>query len=201
MTTSGEGVEKSPLLPLGKYTVKEVSAPSGYVLDLTTYTVEIQASDQKTPIVSATVSSHQPSRRDSASKDRGGWKDGTVRGAVRAAGCGWMRNGIGCFGCRRAGALPLRSAGAVFTICETSAPDGYLLNRSTISVTVTPNWTNAEEPIATVVNQQKKIQFIKVDTAGTPMAGILFKLINAETGAVAESGCQRRKRCVCLYSI
>lgn len=57
MTTSGEGVEKSPLLPLGKYTVKEVSAPSGYVLDLTTYTVEIQASDQETPIVSATVSS------------------------------------------------------------------------------------------------------------------------------------------------
>ncbi len=45
MTTSGEGVEKSPLLPLGKYTVKEISAPSGYVLDLTTYTVEIQASD------------------------------------------------------------------------------------------------------------------------------------------------------------
>ena len=73
-----------------------------------------------------------------------------------------------------------------YTICETSAPDGYLLNRSAISVTVTPNWTNAEEPIATVVNQQKKIQFIKVDTAGTPMAGILFKLINAETGAVAE---------------
>ena len=57
MTTSGEGVEKSPLLPLGKYTVKEISAPSGYVLDLTTYTVEIQASDQETPIVSATVSS------------------------------------------------------------------------------------------------------------------------------------------------
>ena len=57
MTTSGEGVEKSPLLPLGKYTVKKVSAPSGYVLDLTTYTVEIQASDQETPIVSATVSS------------------------------------------------------------------------------------------------------------------------------------------------
>ena len=74
-----------------------------------------------------------------------------------------------------------------YTICETSAPDGYLLNRSTISVTVTPNWTNAEEPIATAVNQQKKIQFIKVDTAGTPMAGILFKLINAETGAVAET--------------
>ncbi len=57
MTTSGEGVEKSPLLPLGKYTVKEVSAPSGYVLDLTTYTVEIQASDQETPIVSAEVAS------------------------------------------------------------------------------------------------------------------------------------------------
>ena len=34
---------------------------------------------------------NQLSRRDSASKDRCGWK-GTGRGAVRAAGCGWMRN-------------------------------------------------------------------------------------------------------------
>ena len=172
MTTSGEGVEKSPLLPLGKYTVKEVSAPSGYVLDLTTYTVEIQASDQETPIVSAEVASiNHPAeillqKTDADGKALVGAKfvlldaDGLVRFRFVPQG--------------------------QYTICETSAPDGYLLNRSAISVTVTPNWTNAEEPIATVVNQQKKIQFIKVDTAGTPMAGILFKLINAETGAVAE---------------
>lgn len=29
MTTSGEGVEKSPLLPLGKYTVKEIALRPG----------------------------------------------------------------------------------------------------------------------------------------------------------------------------
>ena len=184
MTTSGEGVEKSPLLPLGKYTVKEVSAPSGYVLDLTTYTVEIQASDQETPIVSAEVASiNHPAeillqKTDADGKALVGAKfvllDADERETASAV--------SDADGLVRFRFVPQGQ----YTICETSAPDGYLLNRSAISVTVTPNWTNAEEPIATVVNQQKKIQFIKVDTAGTPMAGILFKLINAETGAVAE---------------
>lgn len=184
MTTSGEGVEKSPLLPLGKYTVKEISAPSGYVLDLTTYTVEIQASDQETPIVSATVSSiNYPAEILLQKTDADGK---ALAGAqfvlLDADGCETASAVSDADGLVRFRFVPQGQ----YTICETSAPDGYLLNRSAISVTVTPNWTNAEEPIATAVNQQKKILFIKVDTAGTPMAGILFKLINAETGAVAE---------------
>lgn len=184
MTTSGEGVEKSPLLPLGKYTVKEISAPSGYVLDLTTYTVEIQASDQETPIVSATVSSINHPAEILLQKTEADGKalSGAQFVLLDADGRGTASAVSDADGLVRFRFVPQGQ----YTICETSAPDGYLLNRSTISVTVTPNWTNAEEPIATVVNQQKKIQFIKVDTAGTPMAGILFKLINAETGAVAE---------------
>lgn len=184
MSTSGEGVEKSPLLPLGKYTVKEISAPSGYVLDLTTYTVEIQASDQETPIVSATVSSiNHPAEILLQKTDADGKAlSGAQFVLLDADGRGTASAVSDADGLVRFRFVPQGQ----YTICETSAPDGYLLNRSTISVTVTPNWTNAEEPIATVVNQQKKIQFIKVDTAGAPMAGILFKLINAETGAVAE---------------
>lgn len=185
MTTSGEGVEKSPLLPLGKYTVKEVSAPSGYVLDLTTYTVEIQASDQETPIVSATVSSINHPAEILLQKTEADGKalSGAQFVLLDADGCETASAVSDADGLVRFRFVPQGQ----YTICETSAPDGYLLNRSAISVTVTPNWTNAEEPIATMVNQQKKIQFIKVDTAGTPMAGILFKLINAETGAVAET--------------
>ena len=57
MTTSGEGVEKSPLLPLGKYTIRESVAPSGYVLDPTVYTVELKADDHQTPVITATVAS------------------------------------------------------------------------------------------------------------------------------------------------
>lgn len=165
MTTSGEGVEKSPLLPLGKYTVKEVSAPSGYVLDLTTYTVEIQALDQETPIVSATVSSiNYPAEILLLKTDADGK---ALAGAqfvlLDADGCETASAVSDADGLVRFRFVPQGQ----YTICETSAPDGYLLNRSAISVTVTPNWTNAEEPIATVVNQQKKILFIKVDTAGT----------------------------------
>ena len=55
MKTSGEGRDMSPLLPLGKYTIKEISAPSGYVLDPNAYTVELRATDHKTPVVTAIV--------------------------------------------------------------------------------------------------------------------------------------------------
>ena len=108
MTTSGEGVEKSPLLPLGQGSQRSVRVCAGFD----------DVHRRNSGVGSGNADCfrygffHQPSRRDSAPKDRCGWK-GTGRGAVRAAGCGWMRNGIGCFGCRRAGALPLRSAGAV----------------------------------------------------------------------------------------
>ncbi len=73
------------------------------------------------------------------------------------------------------------AAYGTYTIREVSAPDGYLLNHDAISVTIDDSYTNRETPIATVVNQQKKIMCIKVDTAGNPLPGIEFSLFNAST--------------------
>ena len=133
MTTSGEGVEKSPLLPLGKYMVKEISAPSGYVLDLTTYTVEIQASDQETPIVSATVSSINHPAEILLQKTEADGKalSGAQFVLLDADGCETASAVSDADGLVRFRFVPQGQ----YTICETSAPDGYLLNRSAISVT------------------------------------------------------------------
>ena len=52
ITTTANGADENPLkLPLGKYYVKEVSAPAGYVYDDVEYDVELKYKDDKTPIV------------------------------------------------------------------------------------------------------------------------------------------------------
>lgn len=45
ITTGDDCTATSKYLPYGKYTIKEVSAPTGYYLDSNTYTVDIKSSD------------------------------------------------------------------------------------------------------------------------------------------------------------
>ena len=68
-----------------------------------------------------------------------------------------------------------------YTFRELEAPDGYLMSKDVIHVTIDEGYTNSDTPLATVINREKKITCIKVDTAGTPMPGIAFSLYNAST--------------------
>lgn len=74
-----------------------------------------------------------------------------------------------------------------YTIRELSAPDGYLVSKDVIHVTIDDGYTNPEEPMATVVDHEKKIMYIKVDTSGNPMTGIEFALYNATTMELVET--------------
>ena len=56
LTTSGTGAVKSKVLPLGKYYLKEISAPEGYVFDSAPYNVTLSAIDKKTAVVEVKVS-------------------------------------------------------------------------------------------------------------------------------------------------
>ena len=68
-----------------------------------------------------------------------------------------------------------------YTIRELTAPDGYLTSKDVIHVTIDEGYTNSDKPLATVINREKKITCIKVDTMGTPMPDITFSLYNAST--------------------
>ena len=68
-----------------------------------------------------------------------------------------------------------------YTIRELSAPDGYLVSREVISITIDEGYTNTEKPAATVIDPEKKIMCIKADTSGKPIPGVEFSLYNATT--------------------
>ena len=51
LVTDASGKAVSPLLYLGKYTVKETKSPKGYILDTTEYDAAVLYADQTTPVV------------------------------------------------------------------------------------------------------------------------------------------------------
>lgn len=53
-----------------------------------------------------------------------------------------------------------------YTIRELEAPEGYLLSKDVIHVTLDDGYTNSPTPLSTVVNHQKKVSYIKVNTSG-----------------------------------
>ena len=68
-----------------------------------------------------------------------------------------------------------------YTIRELTAPEGYLVSRDVISVTIDEGYTNTDKPAATVIDPEKKIMCIKADTSGKPIPGVEFSLYNAAT--------------------
>ena len=68
-----------------------------------------------------------------------------------------------------------------YTIRELKAPEGYLLSKDVIHVTLDDGYTNSPTPLSTVVNRQKKVSYIKVNTSGTPIPGVEFSLFKADT--------------------
>lgn len=169
-----------PVAP-GRYTFREVLAPEGYALNeaVMTFTVDAEGG-----ITGDTVIRDEYTRVSLLKQDE---KGQPLAGAV-----------FGLFG---AGDSPLMTAASdedgivqfnripngQYTIREIQAPEGYLLSHETLSLTMDAAWQNSHEPLATFTNQLKRIMLLKTDTAGHPLPGVGFSLINAATGEIAET--------------
>ena len=167
-----------PVTP-GRYTFKEVLAPEGYALNETTcsFTVDEDGHvsgdtvlrDDFTRFTLKKVGEHNEPLMGVAFslKDECGAVVATVLTDA---------DGIAMFE-----KIPYGS----YTVVESKPLPGYLPSGAQVTLTLDGTFVNPTEPIAVIPNERMKLTFKKVDTAGNPLAGISFTLIDAQSGTVA----------------
>lgn len=164
-------------IPYGTYTIRETKTLSGYLKNPTSIPITVDGSFVNPTEPIATLE-NCPSEIVLQKVDQNhAALPGAEFGLYDADGRLLMTAVSGADGLVVFNQIPYGS----YTIRELSAPEGYLPCREVISVTLDESYTNRDEPIATVVNADKKIMCIKVDTSGNPMPGVAFVLYNAAT--------------------
>lgn len=183
LTTSKTGSVKSRVLPLGKYSLTEISAPDGYVLDATPHPFTLAAVDQQTALVEVKVSAgntYLPVRITLRKQKENllltETADGMIHQIVETVpGEGFVfglfnRDVITYGDSQKLPANTLMATGATdsqgnltfsglyphgdYYIKELSVPDGWLLSAQTYPVTLTPNHKASGENVITVYLDQ-----------------------------------------------
>ncbi len=183
LTTSKTGSVKSRVLPLGKYSLTEISAPDGYVLDATPHPFTLAAVDQQTAMVEVKVSAgntYLPVRVTLRKQKENllltETADGMIHQTVETVpGEGFVfglfnRDVITYGDSQKLPANTLMATGATdsqgnltfsglyphgdYYIKELSVPDGWLLGAQTYPVTLTPDHKASGENVITVYLDQ-----------------------------------------------
>lgn len=183
LTTSKTGSVKSRVLPLGKYSLTEISAPDGYVLDATPHPFTLAAVDQQTAMVEVKVSTgntYLPVRVTLRKQKENllltETADGMIHQTVETVpGEGFVfglfnRDVITYGDSQKLPANTLMATGATdsqgnltfsglyphgdYYIKELSVPDGWLLGAQTYPVTLTPDHKASGEDVITVYLDQ-----------------------------------------------
>ena len=183
LTTSKTGPVKSRVLPLGKYSLTEISAPDGYVLDATPHPFTLAAVDQQTAMVEVKVSTgntYLPVRVTLRKQKENllltETADGMIHQTVETVpGEGFVfglfnRDVITYGDSQKLPANTLMATGATdsrgnltfsglyphgdYYIKELSVPDGWLLGAQTYPVTLTPDHKASGENVITVYLDQ-----------------------------------------------
>ena len=183
LTTSKTGSVKSRVLPLGKYSLTEISAPDGYVLDATPHPFTLAAVDQQTAMVEVKMSAgntYLPVRVTLRKQKENllltETADGMIRQTVETVpGEGFVfglfnRDVITYGDSQKLPANTLMATGATdsqgnltfsglyphgdYYIKELSVPDGWLLGAQTYPVTLTPDHKASGENVITVYLDQ-----------------------------------------------
>ena len=179
VTTDAKGEAQSKVLKLGSYTVREKTAPYGYVLNTSSSTADLvyAGQDVQLAVTSVTIP-EEPQRgviRLSKTNSSPGMGDYSLAGAVFE-----VRNSAGTLvdtittnasGLASTKELPLGS----YTVTEKTAPYGFVRNKNTFGAQLT------------YAGQTVSVTYTDVVVAERPQTGkITVTKKDAETGATAQ---------------
>ena len=177
------GIVTFEKIPYGTYSVVETKPLPGYIPNETAIRVQIDGTYVNPDLPIATVV-NEPNEVLVKKIDQ----DGNALAGATFALCDAFGNRTATAVSGQDGIVRFeRIPYGEYTIREIVAPNGYLLSKEVIDLTVDADYRNTGEPIATVVNKLKNLPFVKQNTAGQPMAGVSFSLLNATNGEVMET--------------
>lgn len=171
----------------GEYTIKETKAPTGYLINDQTISVTIPTSAEGQPQVvkvNEAFKDYQGSvkliKTDASDKPLTGAKFQLLDSEEQP---------VGTVTSNSQGEVTFNNlAPGDYTFKEVAAPAGYLLNTTTVPVTVAKN-ANGQPAVVTVqdhfINYQGAAQLTKTDGNGDALQGAKFKVIDAEGKDVA----------------
>ena len=175
--TDEKGLATFEKIPYGNYTIRETKALPGYLKNTTAVPVTIDGTFVNPDKPLATLSNCLSEILIKKVDQNNAALQGAEFGLYNANGKLVMTAVSDAEGM-------VRFIGAdygKYTIRELSAPDGYLLNRDVISITIDEGYVNSDTPAVNVTDHEKKIMCIKSDTSGKPIPGVEFSLYNAST--------------------
>lgn len=208
ITTGNDGKAQTDELPLGKYTVKETTAPYGYIINDTVYNANLQYSGKTVSIVYDDVTvpntpqtgTIKITKHDSETDDTP-QGDASLQGAVFAIynaegdlieqlDCGTETNAT-------SSELPL----GMYTVKELTPPVGYVLNDTAYSVELTYSNQTVEVNRKSYIISDDVIKgrisiskFAEEGLAGQgntnpkpPLKGVVFKIRLKSTGVLVDT--------------
>ena len=140
LTTDAAGKATSKELPIATYTVKETKASNGYILDEKTYTVKGEATDSTTRVFRYDVKSQETPQKVQIRLKKTDSENGTAQGTATLKGAVYeVRNSnntvVDTLTTNESGnAISKKLPLDVYTVKETKASYGYLLDEKTYTI-------------------------------------------------------------------
>ena len=186
VTTNSSGIAVSDLLAIGTYTVKEITAPTGYQLNDSTFTVNITYTDQLTEVnehdviienevISGKIQIVKINSKDNETPVEGATfevmdKDGNVVDTITSDANGFATTKDLPFG--------------DYTIKEKTAPAAFWLNPKEYPMTISED---GKVYVQYITNKpiEAKIMVVKTDSeTGAPLEGVEFQILDSEGNVV-----------------
>ena len=175
------------LLP-GKYSLVEIKAPTGYILDPTPIEFELKANEEGIiPDINLEKVNYQGSAQLIKHDNNGQALSGAVFKVVDKDGKPIQ---TGLTSGKDGKVIANNLAPGEYSFVETQAPTGYILNTNPVHFTISDKEEGQPKTIIasdSFVNYQGSAQLIKRDSQGQPLLGAIFKVVD-NTGKLVKEG-------------